>query len=167
MDHLCLGLAMEAVGSLGLRVASDRQIGAIFYYFLQQVANQCVGEESTRNLRLLAWELEFFSFFFSFRIFYWIISSFTFQILSQKSPIPSPCPVPQPTHSASWPYTGKLYFLSERKVALGWVTWTQAREPWSRERGSEVPCCGERQDGCSESESWTMEAAYILRQILI
>jgi hypothetical protein len=35
-----------------------------------------------------------------FKIFYYyIFSSFTFQMLSQKSPIPSPCPAPQPTHS--------------------------------------------------------------------
>ena len=31
--------------------------------------------------------------------FYWIFSSFTFQMLSQKFPIPSHCPAPQSTHS--------------------------------------------------------------------
>ena len=36
-----------------------------------------------------------------------------------------------------------------------------------KKEGSEVPCCGKRQDGCSESESWRMEAAFILGQILI
>jgi hypothetical protein len=36
--------------------------------------------------------------FFFFFYFYYIISSFTLQMLSQKSHIP-PCPLPLPTHS--------------------------------------------------------------------
>ena len=64
-----------------------------FKYFLQQVANQHVGQESTRNVRLLARELEF-------------------------------------------------YFLSERKVALECVTWTQAWKPWNKERGRWGPMLG-------------------------
>jgi hypothetical protein len=41
----------------------------------------------------------FLFFFFLFPIFYEVFSSFTFQMLSQKSHIPSPHPSPLPTHS--------------------------------------------------------------------
>jgi hypothetical protein len=47
-----------------------------------------------RNNPILARHLLFESDFF-----YYIFSSFTFQMLSQKFPIPSPCPAPLPTHS--------------------------------------------------------------------
>jgi hypothetical protein len=50
-------------------------------------------------------------FFFLFTIFYYTFSSFTFQILSRKSPIPSLCPAHQPTHSRflalAFPCTGE------------------------------------------------------------
>jgi hypothetical protein len=42
---------------------------------------------------LVNWSLDFFQFF------YYIFSSFTFQMLSCKSPKPSPFPAPPPTHS--------------------------------------------------------------------
>jgi hypothetical protein len=50
--------------------------------------------------------------------------------------------------------------------------WDKSRELKGRnietkKEGSEVPCCGKRQDDCSESESCRMEAAYILGQIMI
>jgi hypothetical protein len=44
------------------------------------------------------------------KLFYYIFSSFTFQMLSSKPPIYSPCPAPQPTHShflaLAFPCTG-------------------------------------------------------------
>jgi hypothetical protein len=45
------------------------------------------------------WGLGVGRIFFSTLFFYWIFSSFTFQMLSWKSPIPSPHPALQPTHS--------------------------------------------------------------------
>jgi hypothetical protein len=47
------------------------------------------------------------------------------------------------------------------------VTELKCRTLVTKKEGSEVPCCGKRQDGCSESESQKMEAAYVLGQILI
>ena len=40
-------------------------------------------------------------------------------------------------------------------------------ETLKQRKGSEVLCCGKRQESCIESESQRMEAAYILGQILI
>jgi hypothetical protein len=44
------------------------------------------------------------------RHFYYIFSSFTFQMLSPKPPVLSPCPTPQPTHNQflalAFPCTG-------------------------------------------------------------
>ena len=49
-------------------------------------------------------------FSFGCLLFYQIFSLFTFQILSRKFPIPSPCSAPQPTHShvlaRAFPCTG-------------------------------------------------------------
>ena len=51
-----------------------------------------------------------FLFFFFLSIFYQIFSSFTFQMLSRKSPIYYPCPAPFSTHSyflaLAFPSTG-------------------------------------------------------------
>jgi hypothetical protein len=41
------------------------------------------------------------------------------------------------------------------------------KETLKQRKGSEVLCCGKRQESCIESESQRMEAAYILGQILI
>ena len=58
------------------------------------------------------------TYFFSYQIF----SSFTFQMLSQKSPIPSSCPAPQTTHfcmlARHSPVLGHLIFTKPRASLL-------------------------------------------------
>jgi hypothetical protein len=57
-------------------------------------------------------------------LFYWIFSSFTFQMLSSKSPIHSLCPAPQPTHSCfmtlAFPCTGAYGLLKTKGLSSHW-----------------------------------------------
>jgi hypothetical protein len=63
-------------------------------------------------------------FFFSKTNFYWIFSSFTFQMPSQKAPIISPCPAPQPTQSCflvlAFPCTGAYNLCKTKGISSQW-----------------------------------------------
>ena len=56
--------------------------------------------------------------------FYYIFSSFTFQMLSRKSPIPFPHPAPQPTHShflaLVFPCTGAYNLRKTKGLSSHW-----------------------------------------------
>ena len=61
-----------------------------------------------------------------------IFSSFTFEMLSQKSPIPSSCPAPQPTHfcmlATAFPWTGSYYLPKTKGLPLWFNQWKRSQK---------------------------------------
>jgi hypothetical protein len=73
-----------------------------------------------------------FFFFFTFKkYFYWVFSSFTFPMLSQKSPIPPP-PLPYPPTPTFWPWRspvlGHIKFAGPMGLSFQWwpATWAKS-----------------------------------------
>ena len=61
-----------------------------------------------------------------------IFSSFTFEMLSQKSSIPSSCPAPQPTHfcmlATAFPWTGSYYLPKTKGLPLWFNQWKRSQK---------------------------------------
>jgi hypothetical protein len=72
----------------------------------------------------LCWLLLFYFWNLFFNIFYYVFSSITFPMLSQKSPIPSPPPLPYPPIPIFWPWRspvlGHIKFVCPMGLSFQW-----------------------------------------------
>jgi hypothetical protein len=99
--HTSTSPSAVSLSCRGINVSSSCKIPVHSYLFICSHMESYVKYSTPGNNHFTheCYFLSLFESFFSF--FYQIFSSFTFQMLSQKSPIPSPPPgpAPQPTHS--------------------------------------------------------------------